>query len=120
VSTETTLSGSHTGVATDDAHGEGDGHDGHKSDGYYVKVAVFLAAVTGAEVALSYMGIDGWILLVPLLSLMAVKFAVVAALFMHLRFDNKILTRLFYGGLFLAVGVYIAVLSTFEVFSFAL
>ena len=111
MSTETTLSGAHTG---DTAHG--DVHDGHKSDGYYAKVAVFLAAVTGAEVALSYMDIKGWILLVPLLSLMALKFAVVAALFMHLRFDNKLLTRLFYGGLFLAVGVYIAALSTFHFF----
>jgi cytochrome c oxidase subunit 4 len=114
VSTETTLSGSHAGVADDTVHG--DLHDGHKSDAYYVKVAAGLAIITGAEVSLSYMDIKGWILLPPLLSLMAIKFAVVAALFMHLRFDNKILTRLFYSGLFLAVGVYIAALSTFHVF----
>ena len=114
MSTETTLSGSHAGAADD--HEFGDVHDGHKSDGYYVKVAIFLAVITGAEVALSYMGIEGWLLLVPLLGLMAVKFAVVAALFMHLQFDNKLLSRLFYGGLFLAVGVYIAALATFEVF----
>jgi len=113
VSTETTLSGSHAGAAD---HEYGDVHDGHKSDGYYVKVAIFLAVITGAEVALSYMGIEGWLLLVPLLGLMAVKFAVVAALFMHLQFDNKLLSRLFYGGLFLAIGVYIAALATFEVF----
>jgi cytochrome c oxidase subunit 4 len=110
--TDTTIHGSA------DTAGHAEVHDGHKSDGYYVKVAIFLAVVTGAEVTLSYTELDGLALLVPLLSLMAVKFAVVAALFMHLRFDNKLLTRLFYGGLFLAVGVYIAALSTFEVFKF--
>ena len=118
MSTETTISGSHAGSgahAGDTVHG--DLHDGHKSDGYYVKIAVFLGVVTALEVALSYAGIDGWPLLPPMLGLMALKFAVVAALFMHLRFDNKLLTRLFYGGLFLAVGVYIAALATFELFN---
>jgi cytochrome c oxidase subunit 4 len=51
-----------------------------------------------------------------MLGLMALKFVMVAALFMHLKFDNKLLTRLFYGGLFLAVGVYVAALATFELF----
>jgi cytochrome c oxidase subunit 4 len=115
VSTETTISGSHAGTHADDTV-HGDLHDGHKSDGYYVKVAIFLGIVTALEVALSYAGIEGWPLLVPMLALMAIKFVVVAALFMHLRFDNKLLTRLFYSGLFLAVGVYIAALATFEVF----
>jgi cytochrome c oxidase subunit 4 len=46
-----------------------------------------------------------------LLVLMGVKFWVVASYFMHLRFDNVLLTRVFYAGLILAVAVYIAVLS---------
>jgi cytochrome c oxidase subunit 4 len=115
VSTDTTIHGSPAGEVHGD-HEYGDLHDGHKSDGYYVKVAVFLAVVTGAEVALSYAGIEGWPLLVPMLALMAVKFAVVAGLFMHLSFDNKLLSWLFYAGLFLAVGVYIAALATLHVF----
>ena len=117
MSTDTTIHGSTSGgtpATADTVHG--DLHDDHKPDSYYVKVAIFLAVVTGAEVALSYAGIDGWPLLVPMLALMAVKFAVVAALFMHLQFDNKLLTRLFYAGLFLAISVYIAVLFTFQVF----
>jgi hypothetical protein len=36
---------------------------------------------------------------------------------MHLKFDHKILTRIFYAGLFLAIAVYLAVLATFEIFS---
>jgi cytochrome c oxidase subunit 4 len=35
---------------------------------------------------------------------------------MHLRFDNRIFTWLFYAGLFLAVGVYVAALLTFKYF----
>ena len=42
-----------------------------------------------------------------LLLLMAVKFCTVAYFFMHLRFDKPILTRLFYSGLVLAIGVYL-------------
>jgi cytochrome c oxidase subunit 4 len=115
VSTETTISGSHAGTHADDTV-HGDLHDGHKSDGYYVKIAIVLGVITALEVALSYAGIDGWPLLPPMLGLMALKFVMVAALFMHLKFDNKLLTRLFYGGLFLAVGVYVAALATFELF----
>jgi cytochrome c oxidase subunit 4 len=47
---------------------------------------------------------------------MAIKFVIIAAFFMHLKFDSKVLTRVFYTGLFLAVGVYIAALCTFRIF----
>ncbi len=30
---------------------------------------------------------------------------------MHLSYDNRLLTRVFYGGLFLAVSVYVAALT---------
>ena len=43
--------------------------------------------------------------------------SLVAAQFMHLKFDNKILTRIFYGGLFLAIGVYLIALSTFRIWN---
>ena len=55
-------------------------------------------------------------LVIPfLLILMAVKFFIVAYIFMHLRFDKPLLTRFFYSGLILAVLVYLAVLSTFRI-----
>jgi cytochrome c oxidase subunit 4 len=47
--------------------------------------------------------------------LMAVKFFTIVYIFMHLKFDKPILTRIFYSGLVLAVLVYIAVLSTFRI-----
>ena len=42
---------------------------------------------------------------------MAVKFFTVAYVFMHLRFDKRILTVVFYAGLGLAVVVYVAVMT---------
>ena len=97
-----------------DAHGD----EAHVSDNHYVRVAIFLAVLTAIEVALSYIeGLDGLLLLIPLLVIMAIKFGVVALHFMHLKWDSKVLTRVFYAGLFLATGVYIAALSTFQVFN---
>ena len=92
--------------------------DAHPSDLHYVKVAVFLAVMTTIEVALSYIkGLEGLALVIPLLVIMAIKFGIVALQFMHLKWDSRILTRLFYAGVFLAVGVYIIMLSTFQLFN---
>jgi len=52
-----------------------------------------------------------------LLILMAIKFVMVASLFMHLRGDSKIFSYLFYSGLILAIGVYVAFLATFRFFA---
>ena len=79
-------------------------HIGH-SDAQYIKIAAILAGLTAIEVAL------------PLIFegsgkiLMGIKFFMVASFFMHLRFDNILLSRVFYAGLLLAVAVYIATLS---------
>ena len=55
------------------------------------------------------------LIIVVLMLLMAVKFWIVAYVFMHLRFDKKILTVVFYSGLVLAVLVYLAMLSMFRI-----
>ena len=47
---------------------------------------------------------------------MVAKFLTVVSYFMHLKFDNKLFSALFYTGLFLAVGVYCGALSTFHFF----
>lgn len=111
-----------TTAIADADHDEHD-HSHGLSDLGYVKIAVWLAAITAAEVAWSYLpiwedasGLTSFAEIFGLLLMMAIKFAVVAGFFMHLRFDNKLLTRLFYAGLFLAVAVYVAVLATFEFF----
>jgi cytochrome c oxidase subunit IV len=93
------------------------GHEVHHglSDLGYIGIAVFLAAVTGAEVTLTYVDI-GPLFLPLLLILMAVKFFCVVLFFMHLRFDNKLFSAMFYTGLGLALFVYIAALMTFHFF----
>jgi hypothetical protein len=91
----------------------------YSRDKVYVLTALFLGAITVVEV-LTYASPDFFLwrdhLLVPVLMiLMAVKFFTVAYIFMHLRFDKKILTYFFYAGLTLAVLVYLAVLSAFRI-----
>ena len=106
-----------------------DGHDGHehhdahaphvhehKPDSYYVKVAIILAAITALETSTYWIDF-GPFFLPTLLTLMAIKFVMVASLFMHLKGDSKIFSYLFYTGLILAILVYMAFLATFRFFS---
>ncbi len=88
----------------------------HPSEWEYIKVAIFLAVVTAAEVALYYVDVGDFD--VPaLLALGVVKFVVVVLWFMHLRFDSRIFRRLFAIGILLALFCYIVVLSTFHVWT---
>ena len=95
-------------------------HDGkeHWSDWQYVQLAAALAFVTAIEVLLSYIKDDmGSVFLPALLILMAIKFFAVVMFFMHLKFDNRLFSVLFYLGLGLAVGVYVVALCTFQFFA---
>ncbi len=103
-------------VHTADVHVEH--QHAHPSDFQYVMIALFLATVTGAEVALYYIKSLDFVVLASMLSvLMVVKFATVAAFFMHLRFDSKLFRRIFITGIVLATAVYMIVLFTFHVFT---
>ena len=104
----------------------GDNHDAAAhhglSDVGYIKVAAALAGITAVEIAWSYLpiwdGATGFMSVVEvggLLLMMIIKFVMVASNFMHLKFDDKILTRVFYSGLILAVGVYLLALTTFQI-----
>ncbi len=100
-----------------DAHAEHEEH-GHKPTSYYVKVALFLGVLTALETATYWVVEELGAFLVPsLLIMMAIKFVVVASLFMHLKWDNKIFSWMFYSGLILAVLVYAAFLATFRFFT---
>jgi len=98
-------------------HASQDEHADHGlSIAGYVKVAAILAALTGLEVATYFVDFGPFFMPV-LLTLMCVKFFIVVSYFMHLKFDNKIFSFMFYAGLFLAIGVYAAALATFKFFS---
>ena len=90
-------------------------HGAHKPNSFYIKVAAALAIVTAVEVGLYYLDL-GKLFMPTLLILMVVKFVTVVSLFMHLKFDHKMFSWLFYSGLFLALFVYIAALMTFRFF----
>jgi cytochrome c oxidase subunit IV len=106
-----------------DEHGDGHGdehgelHVGHIEHGdvFYVKIAFFLAFLTGIEVLLSYSDV-GPLFLPAMFTLMSVKFVMVVLFFMHLRFDSKWFNMAFWAGLGLAIGVYSVALMTFKFF----
>jgi cytochrome c oxidase subunit 4 len=102
--------------AEHEAQTEHGGHD-HPGERTYVGIAVILAVLTAAEVATYYFEDQLGGLLVPaLIAMMIVKFFLVVAWFMHLRFDSNLFTRMFVSGLLLAVGVYLVALATFRFF----
>jgi cytochrome c oxidase subunit 4 len=91
-------------------------HD-HPSDLRYVKIALFLGVLTALEVSTYFFNMSTGLLVAVLFPMMIVKFAVVAAYFMHLKFDNKIFRRAFITGIVLAIFVYVAALTTFQFWS---
>ena len=78
----------------------------------YVKVAVFLAVVTGIEVAIYYVKAAKGVLAPVLIVLSFVKFGMVGLYFMHLKFDTHLFRRLFVLGIILALTVYAVALVT--------
>lgn len=87
----------------------------HPSDAKYIQIALILGVVTALEVSTYFVDFGGFALPV-LYILMIVKFAMVVAFFMHLRFDSSLFRRVFLSGLVLAVSVYVAALATFRFF----
>ena len=88
------------------------GHKGHPDESEYVKVGLFLAAITAIEVIIYYFSIPRNLFIAMLVVLSATKFAVVVMWFMHLRFDSRLFTTAFVTGLGLAAAVFTVVLVT--------
>src|SRR5579883_3345557 len=78
----------------------------------YVRVAVFLAIITAIEVGVYYLDLPRAAFIVILVGLAMVKFATVAAMFMHLRFDGKLLTHIFCFGIALISALALIVIVT--------
>ena len=85
------------------------------SNAGYVRIAVILAAITGLEVSTYYVDF-GPFFMPALMIMMVIKFLMVVSYFMHLKFDNRLFSWLFYAGLILAITVYVIALSTFKFF----
>ena len=86
----------------------------HPGQGKYVLVAVILAIITGIEVLVYYQPSIKPIIVPVLMAMSAIKFIMVVMFFMHLRYDNRLFSIAFVGGLGLAAAVLVAVLSIFH------
>jgi cytochrome c oxidase subunit 4 len=96
---------------------EAEGHRHHPTDTQYILIALILAIVTGIEVVVYYIKGLGDAGNPLLLILAATKFIIVVSFFMHLRFDSRLLRRVFVTGLILAVTVYLIVFFSLGVFT---
>jgi cytochrome c oxidase subunit IV len=91
----------------------------HPRDRDYVVIAIILGLITALEIAFYFLEDDlgSGLVIGGLITMMIVKFAMVAAYFMHLKFDNPMFRRVFVFGLLLAIGVYIAALTSMHFWS---
>ena len=88
----------------------------HPSPRKYVWVAIILAIVTAIEVAIYYIPAIAerqGLLITSLLVFALIKFVMVGAYFMHLKFDAPIFRRFFITGLLLAIAIFAVVLVYF-------
>ena len=87
---------------------------GHPTPKKYVVIAAILAVITAVEVAVVYFNIATALLITILIIMSAVKFTMVAMYFMHLKFDNKLFSYMFVGGMVLTLGVILALMILFN------
>ena len=92
-------------------------HTGHPTPTTYVTVALTLVAITAIEVAIFYANWLGYGIIPILAILSGAKFALVAMFYMHLRYDHRLFSGLFVGGLLLAVAVVFALIALFQIFT---
>ena len=86
----------------------------HPEPVQYVRVAVVLAILTAIEVTVYYVDLPGRAMVAILVGLASVKFSLVAAYFMHLKFDSRLLRRVFVTGIVLALFVFSVGLFTMD------
>lgn len=97
---------------TSDAHAE-ESHGSPLGPRQYIQITIGLGVITALELVASYSDMPTSALVPILIVMSAVKFAVVVALFMHLRFEPGIFTKMFVLGLFLGGAILIALISLF-------
>jgi cytochrome c oxidase subunit 4 len=85
-------------------------HPGAKQ---YLGIAVVLTVITAVEVAIFYVPAMHAVIVPTLLSLSALKFALVAMFYMHLKFDHRLFSWLFVVPMIIAAFVILALLRLF-------
>lgn len=89
----------------------------HPTPATYAKIAVTLGLITAFEVAIFYVDALRPVMVPTFIVLSVVKFAMVAMFYMHLKFDNRLFSWFFVGGLTLATGVIIALMTLTQAFN---
>ena len=91
--------------------------EAHPSNRTYVMIAVILGILTAMEVMVFYVEALAPLLVPILMVLMLVKFGLVVGFFMHLKFDNRILSGVFGWGLLIAFLILMALLALYGKFT---
>ena len=83
----------------------------------YFKVAMALVALTALEVVVFYFEWLGYAI-IPVMAILSIgKFGIVVMYYMHLKFDEKLLTYVFMAGVILAVVVIMWLMALFGWFN---
>ena len=88
----------------------------HPQPIFYVFIGVVLTVITAIEVAAFYADVSGAVLIPIFIALSVLKFWMVVAFFMHLKYDHRIFSTFFTGGLMLAIGVALGLIALFQNF----
>jgi cytochrome c oxidase subunit 4 len=90
----------------------------HPTPFKYVIIFLILVVITGIEIAVSYTegSVTSGVIVALLLLFAIIKFAMVAAYFMHLRTDQPIFRRFFVLGIITAMAVFAIAVTTLHVF----
>ena len=78
----------------------------------YLKIGLLLTVITFLELIISYVDI-GFLLVPILLILSGVKFVIVVAYFMHLKFEDILISKIFTFAFVLALCILLALVSLF-------
>src|SRR5438105_6609308 len=87
----------------------------HPGAGTYVLIGVILTVITAVEVAVFYIPALHAAIAPILLTLSAVKFALVVMFYMHLKFDSRLFSSVFFAPMMLAVLVIVGLILLFKV-----
>jgi cytochrome c oxidase subunit 4 len=87
------------------------GEEHHPGAMEYIQIGLILAVITALEVAMYYVDIDHSLLVTILIIMSIAKFSLVVLWFMHLKFDSRLFSILFVGGMALTFTVFAVVVA---------
>lgn len=88
----------------------------HPSPARYIFIGIVLTLITVLEVGIYYVEALGKGLPLILIALSALKFFLVVAFFMHLKFDSKLFAWMFAAGMAVAASIMLALIGLFDAF----